>query len=75
MQQATARGRLLDVGLGWFHRHSDPPSTARYWEHLGRGGLLQHDPRLPELKRGLAAMGNVTDWDHLRLVHTATQQA
>jgi len=68
MQQTTARGRKLDVGLGWFHRHSDPPSAARYWEHLGGGGGFFNMMRTyPELKLGLIAMGNATNWDHLKL--------
>jgi len=74
MQQTTARGRKLDVGLGWFRRHSDPPDAGLYWEHLGGGGGFFNTMRIyPELKLGLVAMGNATNWDHLRLVRAATQ--
>ena len=76
MQQTTARGRKLDVGLGWFHRHSDPPDSADYWEHLGGGGGFFNTMRIyPGLKLGLIGMGNVTNWDHLRLLGAASQAA
>ncbi len=74
MQQTTARGRKLDVGLGWFRRHSDPPDSGHYWEHLGGGGGFFNTMRTyPELKLSLVAMGNATNWDHLRLVGAAIQ--
>ena len=74
MQQTTAHGRKLDVGLGWFRRRSDPPGAGPYWEHLGGGGGFFNTMRVyPELKLGLVAMGNATNWDHLRLVQAATQ--
>ena len=74
MQQTSARGRKLDVGLAWFRRHSDPPDSGHYWEHLGGGGGFFNTMRIyPELNLGLVAMGNATNWDHLRLVHAATQ--
>ena len=59
MQQTTAHGRKLDVGLGWFRRRSDPPNARHYWEHLGGGGGFFNTMRVyPELKLGLVAMGN-----------------
>jgi CubicO group peptidase (beta-lactamase class C family) len=74
MQQTTARGRKLDVGLGWFRRHSDPQNAGYYWEHLGGGGGFFNTMRIyPELKLGVVAMGNATNWEHLRLVDAATQ--
>jgi CubicO group peptidase (beta-lactamase class C family) len=74
MRQATAHGRQLDVGLGWFRRRSDPPNAGHYWEHLGGGGGFFNTMRVyPELQLGLVAMGNATEWDHLRLVAAATQ--
>jgi CubicO group peptidase (beta-lactamase class C family) len=74
MQQTTARGRKLDVGLGWFRRHSDPRDSANYWEHLGGGGGFFNTMRIyPELKLGLVAMGNATNWDHLTIVGAAIQ--
>jgi CubicO group peptidase (beta-lactamase class C family) len=76
MQQTTAHGRKLDVGLGWFRRRSDPPNARHYWEHLGGGGGFFNAMRVyPELKLGLVAMGNLTNWDHLRLAHAVVQAA
>jgi CubicO group peptidase (beta-lactamase class C family) len=73
MQQTTAHGRKLDVGLGWFRRHSDPRGPGHYWEHLGGGGGFFSTMRIyPELRLGLVAMGNATNWDHLKLVDAAT---
>jgi len=74
MQQTTAHGRKLDVGLGWFRRHRDPPNGSRYWEHLGGGGGFFNTMRIyPERRLGLVAMGNATSWDHLKLLRAATQ--
>jgi len=74
MQQTTAHGRKLDVGLGWYRRRSDPPNARHYWEHLGGGGGFFNTMRIySEQKLGLVAMGNATNWDHLRLAHAATQ--
>jgi len=76
MQQRTARGRKLDVGLGWYRRRSDPPNARHYWEHLGGGGGFFNTMRLyPELKLGVVAMGNATNWDHRTLVSAAIQAA
>jgi CubicO group peptidase (beta-lactamase class C family) len=73
MQQTTAQGRKLDVGLGWLRRRSDPQDAGHYWEHLGGGGGFFNTMRIyPRLKLGLVAMGNATNWDHLRLAHAAT---
>ena len=74
MQETTARGRKLDVGLGWFRRHTDPQSADYYWEHLGGGGGFFNNMRIyPELRLGIVAMGNLTNWDHLRLVRPAAE--
>jgi len=74
MQQTTAHGRRLDVGLGWFRRHRDPENGSRYWEHLGGGGGFFNVMRIyPERRLGLVAMGNATSWDHLKLLRAATQ--
>jgi CubicO group peptidase (beta-lactamase class C family) len=74
MQRTTSRGPKLDVGLGWFRRHSDPPGPSHYWEHLGGGGGFFNTMRIyPELPLGVVAMGNATSWDHLRLVDAAVQ--
>jgi CubicO group peptidase (beta-lactamase class C family) len=76
MQQLTAHGRKLDVGLGWFRRRSDPSIAGHYWEHLGGGGGFFNTMRVyPALKLGLVAMGNATNWDHLTVVRAATQSS
>jgi CubicO group peptidase (beta-lactamase class C family) len=68
MQQLTARGRKLDVALGWFHRRADPSDGKRYWEHLGGGGAFFSSMRVyPELNFGFVAMGNSTSWNHIQL--------
>jgi len=73
MQQTTARGRKLDVGLGWFRRQRDPHDGSRYWEHLGGGGGFFSAMRIyPDRRLGLVAMGNDTSWDHLKLFRAAT---
>ena len=73
MQQTTARGRKLDVGLGWFRRQRDPHDGSRYWEHLGGGGGFFSAMRIyPDRRLGLVAMGNATSWDHLKLFRAAT---
>jgi CubicO group peptidase (beta-lactamase class C family) len=67
MQQLTARGRKLDVALGWFHRRADPSDGGRYWEHLGGGGGFFSSMRVyPELNFGFVAMGNSTSWNHIQ---------
>jgi CubicO group peptidase (beta-lactamase class C family) len=64
MQQTTAHGRKLEVGLGWYRRHNDLQNAARYWEHLGGGGGFFNPMRVyPELNLGHVAMGNATNWD------------
>jgi len=73
MQQTTARGRRLDVGLGWFRRQRDPHDGSRHWEHLGGGGGFFSAMRIyPDRRLGLVAMGNATSWDHLKLFRAAT---
>ncbi len=65
MQAITARGRKLDVGLGWFRRHSDRPSHERYLEHLGGGGGFFNMMRIhPDRGVGVIVMGNATGYDH-----------
>jgi CubicO group peptidase (beta-lactamase class C family) len=74
MQRPTARGRKLDVALGWFHRRSDKDGQDRYWEHLGGGGGFFNTIRIyPELNLGLVAMGNLTSWDYRALARAVTR--
>jgi CubicO group peptidase (beta-lactamase class C family) len=51
MQTLQAKGRRLDVGLGWYRRHADT-SDERYWEHLGGGARLWTNARLPRARTG-----------------------
>jgi CubicO group peptidase (beta-lactamase class C family) len=74
MQELTARGRKLDVALGWFHRHTDSDRGLRYWEHLGGGGGFFNTMRIyPDLNLGLVAMGNRTSWDYQQLTDALTR--
>jgi CubicO group peptidase (beta-lactamase class C family) len=64
MQRLEARGRKLDVGLGWFRRGADR-SGAEFWEHLGGGGGFWNMMRIyPGDRLGILAMGNATAYDH-----------
>ena len=68
MQTRQARGRALDVGLGWYRRHSDRPTGEHYWEHLGGGAGFWTMMRVyPDRRVGLVTMGNATTYDHQRL--------
>lgn len=68
MQRPTARGRKLEVALGWFQRRADKDLGSRYWEHLGGGAGFFNTMRIyPELKLGLVAMGNLTSWNYRTL--------
>jgi hypothetical protein len=76
MQLRTARGRKLDVALGWFHRRADKDSGSRYWVHLGGGAGFFNMMRIyPELKLGLVAMGNLTSWKYRHLARAVTDPA
>ena len=71
MQLPTARGRKLDVALGWFRRRGEDNGGARYWEHLGGGAGFFNTMRIyPDLKLGLVAMGNLTSWNYRTLART-----
>jgi CubicO group peptidase (beta-lactamase class C family) len=72
MQTITARGRKLDVGFGWFRRHSDRRTDETYLEHLGGGGGFFNMMRIvPERKLGVVIMGNATSYDHQRVAAAA----
>ncbi len=74
MQTIQARGRKLDVGLGWFRRHSDHPSDERYLEHLGGGGGFFNMMRIhPDRHTGVTVMGNATSYDHQRIAAASPQ--
>jgi len=68
MQQLTMHGRKLDVGLGWFRRHSDEDLGTPYVEHLGGGGGFFNMMRLfTDRSLGAIVMGNATAYDHQRI--------
>jgi CubicO group peptidase (beta-lactamase class C family) len=65
MRRLDARGRRLDVGLGWYRRRAD---RGNFVEHLGGGAGFWNVMRLhPDTGRGFVAMGNATRWEHQRL--------
>jgi CubicO group peptidase (beta-lactamase class C family) len=69
MQQISARGDKLDVGLGWFRRHSDAAGIRAYLEHLGGGAGFFNDMRIyPEESLGIVVMGNSTSYEIERIV-------
>ena len=71
MRQLDARGRQLDVGLGWFRRKKD---RGDFVEHLGGGAGFWNVMRLyPRTGTGFVAMGNATSWDHQRLADDGTR--
>ena len=74
MQTITARGRKLEVGLGWFHRYRDRDIGTPYLEQLGGGGGFFNMMRLlPELEAGVVVMGNATSYDHQRIARAAVE--
>jgi CubicO group peptidase (beta-lactamase class C family) len=76
MQRPTAHGRKLDVALGWFQRHAERASGARYWEHLGGGAGFFSAMRIyPESGLGLVTMGNLTRWNYRQLARAITDPA
>ncbi len=69
MQAIAARGRKLEVGLGWNRPVGAPGGQL---EHLGGGGGFWTLMRiLPERGVGVLAMGNSTRYDHERLARAA----
>lgn len=72
MQTIQVTGRKLDVGLGWFRRHSDRPSEERHLEHLGGGGGFFNMMRIyPDRRTGITVMGNATSYDHQAIASAA----
>ena len=63
MQTIVARGRKLEVGLGWFRRDAAP--GADFVEHLGGGAGFWSCLRIfPTRDRAVVVMGNATTYDH-----------
>jgi len=73
MQTIQARGRKLDVGLGWFRRRDDPVDGGEpHLEHLGGGGGFFSVMRIqPGRRRGVLVMGNATSYDYRRVATAA----
>ena len=70
MQQISAKGSKLDVGLGWFRRHSAGTESADYLEHLGGGGGFFNDMRIyPRESLGIVVMGNSTSYSIERIIN------
>jgi CubicO group peptidase (beta-lactamase class C family) len=64
MRTLCARGRTLDVGLGWFRPRAAEHSERQYVEHLGGGGGFFNVMRLyRDRPLGMVIMGNATDYD------------
>jgi CubicO group peptidase (beta-lactamase class C family) len=65
MRELSARGRRLDVGLGWFRRGRSRSAAEPHVEHLGGGVGFWNVMRLfPRLRAGVVVMGNATSFDH-----------
>jgi CubicO group peptidase (beta-lactamase class C family) len=65
MRELSARGRRLDVGLGWFRRRQARPAAEPHVEHLGGGAGFWNVMRFfPRLRAGVVVMGNATTFDH-----------
>jgi CubicO group peptidase (beta-lactamase class C family) len=72
MQTIAATGSKLDVGLGWYRRHSDRRSSEPYLEHLGGGGGYFNMMRVyPRRGLGVVVMGNASSYDHQRVAAEA----
>jgi CubicO group peptidase (beta-lactamase class C family) len=72
MQVIAARGRRMDVGLGWFRRHARRKGGERYLEHVGGGAGFFNLMRIyPDRGLGVLIMGNVTRYDQEHLVAAA----
>jgi CubicO group peptidase (beta-lactamase class C family) len=70
MRTIVARGRRLEVGLGWFRRGAAP--STDHVEHLGGGAGFWSCLRLvPPIERAVVVMGNATSYDHGAVIAAA----
>jgi len=73
MQRTAARGRRLEVALGWYRRGRPQPGP-RHLEHLGGGAGFWNMMRLyPELGLGVVTTGNATRYNHEAIADAATR--
>jgi len=64
MQEITATGPKLTVGLGWFRYRSAPRDAPYFLEHLGGGGGFFNTMRIyPEEGLGIVVMGNASTYE------------
>ncbi len=76
MQEITARGRKLDVGLGWFRYRSAPTTGPRFLEHTGGGGAFFNMMRIyPGESLGVVVMGNASSYDREPLAAAALRSS
>ena len=69
MQQISATGDKVDVGLGWYREHSASSAKRIFLEHLGGGAGFFNDMRIyPEESMGIVVMGNSTKYDVERII-------
>jgi CubicO group peptidase (beta-lactamase class C family) len=69
MQEISARGGKLDVGLGWYRQHPDSDGKRTFLEHLGGGAGFFNDMRIyPAESLGVVVMGNSTKYDIERII-------
>jgi CubicO group peptidase (beta-lactamase class C family) len=76
MQQITATGRKLEVGLGWFRYRSAPRDGPRFLEHTGGGGAFFNMMRIYSDQRlGVVVMGNVSSYGREPLAAAAVRSS
>ena len=72
MQEITATGRRMSVGLGWFRYRSAAEEVPRFLEHLGGGGAFFSMMRIyPDEGLGVVVMGNATGYDREPIARAA----
>ncbi len=72
MQTITARGRKLDVALGWFRFRSAQTTGPRFLEHTGGGGAFFNAMRIyPDDRVGVVVMGNASSYDRKPIAEAA----
>jgi CubicO group peptidase (beta-lactamase class C family) len=76
MQEITAGGRKLDIGLGWFRYRSASKAGPRFLEHTGGGGAFFNMMRIyPGEGLGMVVMGNASSYDREPLAAAASRSS